>query len=84
LDTKNTDTAALRNIYKALDAEFFRKAAMLANGFIKKFQYVECSRLTSRNFKDWNEFSEFRNCNSCDVLDEFLVNKTIEIIGLKE
>lgn len=84
LDTKNTDPAALRNIYRALDAEFFRKAAILADGFIKKFQYVECSKLTARTFKDWDEFSEFRNRNSCDMLNEFLVNKTIEIIGLKE
>ncbi len=66
------------------DAEFFRKAIILADGFLKEFGVLECSRLTDRKFKDWDEFSEFRNSASCDMLNKFLTEKTIEIIGFEQ
>jgi hypothetical protein len=84
LDTKNTEPDQLKNIYRAFDAEFFRQAILLANGFIKEFGALECSRLTDRNFKDWDEFSAFRNSDSCDRLNKFVTEKTIELIGLKD
>jgi len=84
LDPKNTEPDKLRNIYKAMDSEFFTMAKNLVSQFIKEFEYFECSRITGVKFKDWNEFSEFRNNSSCDALNKFLVEKTIEIINLKE
>jgi hypothetical protein len=84
LDTKNTEPDQLKNIYRAFDAEFFRQAILLANGFIKEFGALECSRLSGRKFKDWNEFSAFRNSDSCDMLNKFVTEKTIEIINFKE
>jgi hypothetical protein len=80
LDTKNTEPDKLKNIYRAMDSEFFRKAILLANGFIKEFGALECSRLGGRKFKDWDEFSEFRNSAACDMLNKFVTEKTIEII----
>lgn len=84
LDPKSTEPDKLRNIYKAMDSEFFTMAKILVSQFIKEFEYFECSRITGVKFKDWNEFSEFRNNSSCDALNKFLVEKTIEIINLKE
>jgi len=84
LDTKNTEPDKLKNIYRAMDSEFFRKAILLANGFIKEFGALECSRLSGRKFKDWNEFSAFRNSDSCDRLNKFVTEKTIELIALQE
>ncbi len=52
------------------DAEFFRQAILLANGFIKEFGALECSRLSGRKFKDWDEFSGFRNSAACDGLNK--------------
>jgi hypothetical protein len=83
LDTKNTEPDKLKNIYRAFDAEFFRKAILLANGFLKEFGALECSRLTDRKFKDWDEFSEFRNSAACDRLNKFVTEKTMEIIGFE-
>ncbi len=84
LDTKNTEPDKLRNIYRATDSEFFRMAKILVSAFIKEFEYFECSKLTGVKFKDWAEFSDFRNAASCDTLDKFLVEKTVEIINFKE
>jgi len=84
LDPKNTEPDKLRNIYKAMDSEFFTMAKILVKNFIKEFEYFECSRITGKKFKDWDEFSEFRNNASCDALNKFLVEKTIEIINIKE
>jgi len=84
LDPKNTEPDKLRNIYKSMDSEFFTMAKILVSQFIKEFEYFECSRITGVKFKDWNEFSEFRNNSSCDALNKFLVEKTIEIINLRE
>lgn len=83
LDPINTDPDKLRNIYKAMDSEFFAMAKILVSQFIKEFEYFECSRITGVKFKDWTEFSKFRNNSSCDPLNKFLVEKTIEIINLK-
>jgi len=84
LDTKNTEPDKLKNIYRAFDAEFFRKAILLADGFIKEFGALECSRLSGRKFTNWNEFSGFRNSAACDMLNKFVTEKTIEIIALQE
>lgn len=84
LDTKNTEPDKLKNIYRAFDSEFFRKAILFANGFIKEFGALECSKLSDRKFKDWNDFSEFRNSAACDMLNKFVTKKTLEIIGLKD
>ncbi len=84
LDPKNTEPDKLRNIYRAMDSEFFRMAKFLVNSFIKEFEYLECSRITAVNFKDWAGFSEFRNNSSCVTLNKFLVKKTIEVINFKE
>lgn len=84
LDPINTEPEKLKNIYKAMDSEFFSMAKILVKNFIKEFEYFECSRITGKNFKDWDEFSEFRNNASCDTLNNFLLKKTIEIINIKE
>lgn len=80
LDPKNTEPNKLKNIYKAMDSEFFKKARILVNNFIKEFEYLECKRITGKNFENWDEFSKFRNSSSCDKLNEFLVKETLEII----
>jgi hypothetical protein len=84
LNPKNTEPDKLRNIYRAMDSEFFRMAKFLVNDFINEFEFFECSKITATKFKDWVEFSEFRNNPSCDTLNRFLVEKTIEIINFKE
>ncbi|MEA2007803.1 MAG: C-GCAxxG-C-C family protein [Chloroflexota bacterium] len=84
LDPKETEPDKLRNIYRAMDSEFFRMAKLLVSSFIKKFEYLECSRITAAKFKNWAEFSEFRNNSSCDILNKFLVKKTIEVINFEE
>ena len=84
LDIKNTDPNKLKNIYRAMDSEFFSKARILVSKFIKKFEYLECSKITAKNFEDWDEFSEFRRTSSCNKLNEFLVKETLEIINLKK
>ncbi len=81
LDTRNTEPAKLKNIYRAMDSEFFRMAIILVKAFIKKFDAFECSRITGKNFKNWDNFSKFRNTSSCDALNQFLVEKTIKIIN---
>ena len=83
LDPKYTEPNKLRNIYRAMDSEFFRMARMLVNDFIKEFDYFECSKITGTRFKDWAEFSKFRNSSSCDTLNKFLVGKTVEIIDFR-
>lgn len=80
LDPKKTNPKQLRNIYRSMDSEFFRKARILVNGFIKKFGYMECERLTGRRFEDWDAFCEFRHSPACDEINQFVVEKTIEII----
>ena len=80
LDPKKTDPKQLRNIYRSMDSEFFNKAKILVSRFIKTFGYFECSRLTGRKFQDWDDFCEFRNTNSCDALNRFLVEETVKII----
>lgn len=82
LHPKKTEPHKLKNIYRAMDSEFFRMAIILVKGFINEFDALECSRITGTKFKNWNEFSEFRKTSSCDKLNEFLVKKTIEIIDL--
>ena len=84
LDPKNTEPDKLKNIYKAMDSKFFSMARILVSKFIKNFEYLECSRITGKSFDNWGEFCEFRNASSCDKLNEFLVQKTIEIINFKE
>ena len=84
LDPKNTEPDKLRNIYRAMDSEFFRMSIILVSSFIKEFEYFECSRITAIKFKDWAEFSEFRNNSPCDTLNNFLVKKTVEIINFKD
>ena len=84
LDPKETDPKKLSNIYKAMDSEFFRKAIILVKAFIKKFSAIECSRITGKNFQNWDEFSEYRNTSACDALNRFLVEKTVEIINTTE
>jgi len=81
LDPQKTDPRKLRNIYRAMDSEFFRKAKILVSAFIEEFEYIECSRITARKFNDWSEFSKFRNTSSCDAINQFLVDKTVEIIN---
>ncbi len=82
LDTQNTDPAKLKNIYRAMDSEFFSKARILVSKFIKEFECFECSRITGKDFENWDVFSEFRNSSSCDKLNQFLVEETLEIINL--
>jgi hypothetical protein len=82
LDPQETEPHKLRNIYRAMDSEFFRKAKILVSAFIEKFEYLECSRITARKFNDWGEFSKFRNTSSCDAINKFLINETVEIINL--
>ncbi|MEA3351729.1 MAG: C-GCAxxG-C-C family protein [Chloroflexota bacterium] len=84
LDPKNTEPDKLRNIYRAMDSEFFRMAKILVNNFISGFEYLECSKITATKFKDWAEFSEFKNSSFCDTLNSFLVKKTIKIINFKK
>jgi len=84
LDTKNTDPDKLKNIYKAMDSEFFSMARILVNHFIKEFKYLECKKIAGKSFEDWDEFSEFRNNSSCDKLNNFLVKETLEINDFKE
>ena len=81
LDPQKTDPRKLRNIYRAMDSEFFRMAKILVSAFIEEFEYIECSRITARKFNDWGEFSKFRNTSSCDAINQFLVDKTVEIIN---
>ena len=81
LHPKKTEPHKLKNIYRAMDSEFFRMAIILVKAFIKEFDALECSRITGKNFKNWSEFSEFRNTLSCDALNQFLVEKTIKIIN---
>ncbi len=80
LDPKNTEPKKLKNIYKAMDSEFFKMAKILMRQFIKEFKYLECRRITVAKFMNWNEFSKFRNTSFCDALNKFLIKKTIEII----
>jgi C_GCAxxG_C_C family probable redox protein len=80
LDPRKTDPKQLRNIYRSMDSEFFSKAKILVNRFIKTFEYLECSRITGMKFQDWDDFSQFRNTSSCDALNRFLVEETIKII----
>ena len=75
LDPKNTEPDKLKNIYKVMDSEFFSMAKILVKNFIKEFEYFECSRITGKNLKGWDEFSEFRNNVSCDTLNNFLLKK---------
>ena len=82
LNPKNTEPDKLKNIYRAMDSEFFKKAKILVSKFIKEFEYLECKRITTTKFRNWNEFSEFRRASSCDRLNEFLVKETVEIIGI--
>ena len=82
LDPTHTEPNRLRNIYRAMDSEFFRMAKILVNHFIKEFDCFECSRITGTKFKDWTAFSEFRNSSACGTLNKFLVEKTVEIINL--
>jgi hypothetical protein len=84
LDPKHTEPKKLRNIYRAMDSEFFRMAKILVGRFIKEFGYFECSRLTGTQFEDWMAFSDFRNSAACDTLNHFLVEKTVEIINSKQ
>ena len=84
LDPKDTEPDKLKNIYRSFDSEFFRKAILLVNGFVKEFGALECSRLGGRKFKDWNEFSDFRNSTACGRLNKFVTEKTLEIIGLED
>ena len=81
LDPQKTDPKKLTNIYKAMDSEFFRMAIILVKAFIKEFDAFECSRISGTEFENWDEFSEFRNTSSCDALNQFLVEKTVEIIN---
>ena len=83
LDPKNTEPKKLKNIYKAMDSEFFKMAKILMSQFIKEFEYLECERIAATKFMNWNEFSEFRNTSFCDALNKFLIEKTIEIIRFK-
>ncbi len=84
LDTKNTEPDKLKNIYRAMDSEFFRMSRILVNRFIKEFECFECKRITGKDFEDWDEFSEFRNNSSCDKQNNFLGKETLEIINFKE
>ncbi len=80
LDPKKTDPKQLRNIYRSMDSVFFSKAKTLVNRFIKKFGYLECSRLTGKKFQDWDDFSDFRNSSSCDDINHFLIEETVAIL----
>ncbi len=82
LHPQKTESHKLKNIYRAMDSEFFRKAIVLVKAFISEFDALECSRITGMKFKNWDEFSEFRRTSSCDKLNQFLVKKTVEIINL--
>ncbi len=84
LNPKNTDPNKLKNIYRAMDSEFFNKAKLLVNDFIKNFGYLECARLTGTPFKDWSAFCDFRNQQNCTEIDNFLISKTVEIINQKK
>jgi|GEM_PF-927949 len=80
LDTNQFDPTQLRNVFRSLDAEFFRKAIQLTDGFINQFQFLECSSLTGKNFADWGEFKAYRNTNACDQINAYVVGRTIQII----
>ncbi len=84
LDTKNTDPAKLKNIYRAMDSEFFNKSKILVDKFINEFEYFECSRITGKKFENWDAFSKFRNSLSCNKINQFLVKETLEIMTFKE
>ena len=84
LDPQKTEPKKLKNIYRSMDSEFFSMAKILVKNFIKEFEYFECSRITGTKFKDWAQFSQFRNSPSCDKLNNFLVKKTVEIINFKK
>ena len=62
LHPKNTEPDKLRNIYKAMDSEFFSKARILVNHFIKEFEYLECKRITATEFKNWDELGALKMC----------------------
>ncbi len=79
-DPKKTDPKQLRNIYRSMDSVFFNKAKILVNRFIKNFGYLECAKLTGKKFRDWNDFSDFRNSSSCDDINRFLIEETIALI----
>lgn len=80
LDTSQLDPTQLRNVFRSMDAMFFRKASQLTNGFIDQFQFLECSRLTGKNFADWEEFRTHRSSNACDQINTFVSDTTIQII----
>jgi len=80
LDTNQLDPAQLRNVFRSMDAVFFRQAAQLTNGFIDQFQFLECSRLTGKNFADWEEFRIHRSTNACDQINTFVSETAIQII----
>lgn len=84
LNPKNTDPNKLKNVYRAMDSEFFRKAKLLVNEFIQRFGYLECARLTGIQFDDWSDFCDFRNRENCAAINDFLVSKTVEIINLEK
>ncbi len=84
LNPKNTDPNKLKNIYRAMDSEFFRKAKLLVNDFIQRFEYLECTRLTGVQFENWSDFCDFRNQENCAAINDFLVSKTVEIINLEK
>ncbi len=84
LDPKESEPNKLRNIYRSMDSEFFKMARILVSKFIKEFDGFECSRLTGTTFEDWTAFNEFRSNASCDALNKFLIEETVEIINLKE
>jgi len=82
LDPKKTDPRQLRNIYRSMDSEFFRKAKILVSRFIKTFGYLECSRLTGNHFQDWDDFCAFRKTSACDALHRFVVEETVNIMQM--
>jgi len=82
LHPKNTQQDKLKNIYRAMDSEFFKMAKILVSNFIKEFEYLECKRITATKFRNWDEFSEFRRTSSCDKLNDFLVKEAVGIIGV--
>ena len=81
LHPKNIESDKLKNIYRAMDSEFFKMAKILVSKFIKEFEYLECNRITATKFRNWDEFSEYRRTSFCDKLNEFLVKEAVEIIG---
>ena len=84
LDPKESEPNKLRNIYRSMDSEFFRMARILVSKFIKENGRFECSRLTGTTFENWAEFNTFRDSGSCDALNRFLVEETVDIINLEE